>query len=272
MAAALLGSPSGAETSAPRQAPSYTEASVVNGASYEPGAVAPNTFITIWGRNLAYNTRGLAAGDVANGRLPTALPGAGVRVWIGGLAAFLYYVSPGQVNVLVPPNLSPGETRLQLQLDSIWGPAIPLTIAPSAPALFQIEAGAAIAAFSDGSVATAEAPARPGDVVVLYATGLGATTPRIGYGEIPNGLTWLASLDKFRVLIEGVEISSSCVSYAGAAPGFGGLYQINLQLPQDTPRNPRIQVAVDGRISPDQVRIPVEPRGAGDPVRPRPPE
>jgi uncharacterized protein (TIGR03437 family) len=257
--AVLVVLPCRAETSPPRQAPSYTEASIVNGASYEPGAVAANTFITIWGRNLAYITRGLSPGDIANGKLPTALPGAGVRVWIGGIAAFLYYVSPQQVNVLAPSNLSPGTTEIQVQLDSIWGPPIPLTILPAAPALFQVQAGEAIAAHADGSVATADSPARPGEIIVLYATGLGDTTPRIGYGEIPAGLAWLANMKKFHVLIEGVEIPSSHVLYAGAAPGFGGLYQVNLRLPDDTPRNPRIQLSVDGRRSPDQVRIPVEP-------------
>jgi len=264
LAVALVGPLLRAESNTAGTAPSYTASSIVNSASNQVGAIAPNTFVTIYGENLARIKRALSADDVSKGTLPTALPGASVRVWIGGIAAFLYYVSPNQVNVLVPSNLSPGPTELQLQLDSTYGPSVRLTIGAAAPAFFQMDASTAIAAHLDGSVATADTPARPGETITLYATGLGDTTPKPRYGEIPQVAARLADMRKLHILLDGTEIDSSRIQYAGVAPGFGGLYQVNIVLPGDVSRNPRIQVAVGDIVSPDEIRIPVNPDGTSN--------
>jgi uncharacterized protein (TIGR03437 family) len=246
LAAALIGPLLRAESKTAGTAPSYTASSIVNSASNQPGSVAPNTFITIYGANLARITRALATEDVSKGTLPTALPGASVRVWIGGIAAFLYYVSPNQINVLVPSNLSPGPAELQVQLDSTYGPTVQLTIGPAAPALFQMDA-----------------TARPGETITLYATGLGDTTPKPRYGEIPQVAARLADMRKLHIFLDGSEIEAWRIQYAGAAPGFGGLYQINIVLPDNLGRDPRIQIAVGDITSPDGIHIPVNPDATG---------
>ncbi len=263
LAAALIGPLGRAESKTAGTAPSYTASSIVNSASNQPGSIAPNTFVTIYGTNLARITRALAAEDVSKGTLPTALPGASVRVWIGGIAAFLYYVSPNQINVLAPSNLTPGPAELQVQLDSTYGPTVQLMIGAAAPALFQMDATTAIAAHVDGSVATADAPARPGETITLYATGLGDTTPKPRYGEIPQVAARLTDMRKLHIYLDGSELDPSRIQYAGAAPGFGGLYQINIVLPDNAGRNPRIQIAVGDITSPDGIHIPVNPDATG---------
>ena len=89
-------------------APSYSAASIVNAADNLAGPLAPNTIATIYGTGLAYGTKWLTPDDIRGGVLPTVLPGTGVRILVGGVLANLYYVSPLQINFLVPPNLLPG--------------------------------------------------------------------------------------------------------------------------------------------------------------------
>jgi uncharacterized protein (TIGR03437 family) len=256
LAAALIGS-SAAGPSASRQAPSYSAASVVNAASNQAGAIAPNTFVTIYGQNLAWVTRGLSGEDLTGDQLPTVLSGTGVRVWIGQIAANVYYVSPEQINVLVPSNLKPGTMQMRVQVDSIYGPALDVTLTRAAPALFQMDASGAIAVHGDGSVATSDAPARPGEIVALYATGLGATTPAAVYSKIPHAAAPLNDMNTFEVRLDGKPLDPLRMLYAGVAPGFAGLYQINIKLPDDIGDNPEIRLTASGVLSPEGIRIPV---------------
>jgi uncharacterized protein (TIGR03437 family) len=246
-----------ADSSANRQAPSYSAASVVNAASSEANAYAPNTFISIYGTNLAYTTRGLMASDIVGNTLPTVLGGTGVRVWVKNIAAQVYYVSPTQINVLLPPNLGTGQAELRTQLDSTYGPAVTISITAAAPALFQLDARTVVATHIGGQVITADAPAVPGEWVILYATGLGVTSPKPGYGEIPGGAAPLVDMAGFGVLLNGTKVDSKRIAYAGVAPGFAGLYQINCQLPEDAPATPEIRVSAGGVTSPQGLVLPI---------------
>ena len=116
------------------------------------------------------------------------LAGTGARIFLSGVPAHLYFVSPGQINFLVPSNLRPGRVKLWLVRDGRLGPEVEVRLRPSSPALYESPPGMAIATRPDGSVATEEDPARPGNVVILYATGLGQTQPRTLPGEMPRVL------------------------------------------------------------------------------------
>jgi uncharacterized protein (TIGR03437 family) len=94
----------GADTGAPQ----YTADSVVNPVAGVAGMYAPNSFITIYGTQLSYVTRAMGPDDLRAGMLPTVLLGTSVRVAINHIPADIYYVSPTQVNVLVPASLSAG--------------------------------------------------------------------------------------------------------------------------------------------------------------------
>jgi len=241
------------------EAPLYSAASIVNSADNQSGTLAPNTLGTIYGKNLAYGTRALSASDVQTGFLPTVFPGTGVHVIVSGLLANLIYVSPTQINFLVPANLIPGPVTLTVVVDAWAGPQIPIQLSTASPALFQLDQQNAVATRADGSLVTPAAPAAPGDVIVLYATGLGQTAPPVVYSLIPKTAAALTQMASFSVQLDGVPVDPSAIAYAGVAPGYGGLYQINLILPASVGPNPQIAIGFPDSLSPSGVTIPVQP-------------
>lgn len=244
-----------AGASSSREAPSYSEASIVNSADFQ-GSLAPNSIGTIYGVRLAYATRALASDDISGGILPTTLAGTGTRVLIGGLAANVYYISPTQINFLVPSKLLPGPVDVQVTLDGLAGPAVVINLAPAAPALFMLDGETVIATRLDGSLLTQDAPAHPGEFVTVYATGLGETVPPAQYGRVAAAAAQLKQLAAFQVLLDGVAVDPTRVYYAGLAPGFAGLYQINIKLPDEISENPELRIAMCDAISRPGLKIP----------------
>lgn len=243
----------------PRVAPNYTAASVVNAADNQSDVLAPNAIGTIYGTNLSYSTAGLTAGDIQGGFLPIILGSSETSVFVGNIAAPLYYVSPGQINFQVPADLRAVPVSVWVTVDGLVGPIVPLTLAPAAPALFQLDAQTAIATQVDGTLLTQASPAHPGDIVVLYATGLGATVPPAIYRQVASAAAQLAPGANLQILLDGVPVDSGAVEYAGLAPGFAGLYQINLILPVSTGTNPEIRLVMGGASSIAGVHLPVAP-------------
>ena len=259
LASLLLGFAERADNKAPREAPSYSGTSIVNAADNQSGWLAPNTIGTLYGSELAYTTRAMTADDIHGGVLPTVLPGTGVRILIGNIPAVIYYVSPGQINFLVPSLLLPVESHLQLVIDGRAGPDIKIQLAPAAPAFFQSDPQTVIATHADGSVITAASAAKPGEYIVLYATGLGETNPPQIYQQVPVGAATLKQMGDLKIALDGATVDSMSIKYAGIAPGFAGLYQINLQLPDSVGANPEIRVGVGTLVSRTGVKLPVQP-------------
>lgn len=237
--------------------PKYSTDSVVHGASFQKGAFAPNTFISIFGENLAWSTLSVSAANLEANTLPTSL--GRVQVLIGPTLGFLVFVSPGQINVLIDNRLTPGTYPLRVLRDALAGPKAEITIAGTAPGLFAIADGAPVVTRPDGSLVTAETPAKPGQIVILWATGLGPTLPSLRPGELPRGAAPLDQKIPFEVRLNEVPIPAGHILYAGVAPGFAGLYQINVLLPEDTPPNPTIRVGYPNALSPVNQMIPVAP-------------
>jgi len=240
-------------------APFYSAGSVVNSANGQIGPLSPNSIGTVYGKGLSYITRALTADDVRGGVMPTVLPGTGVTVLIGGVAANIFYVSPTQINFLVPSILRPGRTDFQVVKNGISGAVVPMDLASSSPAIFQADVQTVIATRLDGSLVTLDAPARPGDVIVLYATGLGETVPPVIYANIASTTAPLKQLADFKVLLDGAALHTSLVLYAGVAPGFAGLYQINLRLPDAAGANPQVQIGLADALSPTGLTLPLKP-------------
>lgn len=241
------------------QAPSYTATSIVNASDYSPGPFAPGSLITIFGSSLAFGSSGLTADNTAGNHLPWTL--ANVQVSISNQSAPMLYVSPSQINVMIPTTLTPGNVSLQVMRQGIVGPAVTIGLVAGAPAPFVSTDGFALAQDFNANyaVATSAAPAKPGDLMILYATGLGATQPLPASGEIPQTggfITGFAS-GALTVLINGKAIDPSTMPYAGLTPGFAGLYQINFFLPRDCPSNPLIQIAMGTQRSPSNVMLAV---------------
>jgi uncharacterized protein (TIGR03437 family) len=202
--------------------------------------VAPGSWIEIYGRDLASTTRGWTSADFDGVTAPTVLDGT--TVLIGGQEAFVAYVSPKQVNVLVPENIGTGSQKMTV--NTVYGAsaAYNLNVKSLAPGLI---APAALklggkqylgAVFSDGawvlpaSQQTAfpkSRPAKAGDVIVVYGTGFGPVTPHVPVGQIPQGKTTITSPLEF--FIGGVKAE---VQYQGLTPGSAGVYQFNIKVPE----------------------------------------
>jgi uncharacterized protein (TIGR03437 family) len=238
-------------------APYYSAASIANSAASIAGYYAPNSFVTIYGTNLAYSTVSMTGQDISGGILPTALPGAGVRVLINNIFADLWYVSPGQINILVPNYLAAGPAIIQMEVDGLAGPAVQITLLPLAPAMFQLDASTVLGVHLDGSKITAASPASSGEVIVLFATGLGTTIPQPEPNQIPRSIAILAT-PGFGVWINGTPVDPVRILYAGVVPGYAGLYQVNLRLPDGSPPNPELRIGWTSQMSPAQLYLPLQ--------------
>ncbi len=238
------------------QAPSYTPASIVNAATHLPGPLAPNTIATVYGSGLSFAVRALTPEEIEDGQMPVMLRGSGTRVSIAGQAAPLLYVSPSQINFIVPMNLAPGPARIEVLVDGLKAES-QIEVSAASPGLFQLDATRIVATNADGSLISVERPGRSGEVAVLYATGLGATEPRLANLQIPRQAAPIAALRDLRVTFDGVAVEPESIHYAGVTPGFAGLYQINLRLPRIERRDPEVRVALGERISPAALRLPM---------------
>lgn len=237
--------------------PFYSAASIVHSATNAPASFAPNTIATLYGTNLAAGTRALTGDDVINGLLPTTL--AGVRVFVSGTPAHLYYVSPVQINFLIPSSFRAGDYDLWITRDGAAGPIVRITLRDAAPGLFQLDPWTALATHADGSLLTPQKPAAPNEVVILYAAGLGRTNPDVIVGRVASIAAPLRALSDFRIVFAGRTLETWRTAYAGIAPGFAGLYQINVQLPGEWTGEPEIRAAVGEEISPAALKLPVAP-------------
>lgn len=230
----------------PDTAPSYSAASIVNSASSEPG-LSPNGLVSIYGTNLSWGERAVLESDIHDDRLPTVL--SGVRVYVAGILSHLYYVSPRQINFLVPANLLEGECDLWVFRQGIVGQKVRIRLLNAAPALFSQADGTLIATHADNRVITWEAPAVPGEIIVLYAAGLGQTSPRVSPGRLAELAARIQKVDDLEVLVDGEPVDRGSIYYAGLTPGSAGLYQINFRLPSHLREGSRIQIRMGEQAS-----------------------
>jgi uncharacterized protein (TIGR03437 family) len=236
-------------------APCYSAGGIVNTASNLPGALAPFTYISIFGTNLSEAT--LARGDLD----PYSALGGVQVVADRRQPAFVSYVSPGLVIVLLPPaaDLKGPQVTLRLTRQSVAGPEVALDIRDCAPTLFQLDQATPVAAHPlDWTVVTQDRPARAGELVVLYATGLGRYVRSLAFLEVPTTADSILRRGEFEVLLDGQLLDDRLVHYAGAAPGVLGIYEIDLELPANVGRDPEIRIKLGDQISPPGVRLPVK--------------
>lgn len=232
-------------------APTISANGVVNGASFQPGIVA-NSWVTIQGAGLASKTDDWSS-SIVNGALPTSLDG--VSVSMGGKAAYIYYISPGQLNVLAP-DVPAGP--LTVTVTTSAGTSAPFATTASAygPAFFTWPGNQVVATRTDYSYAVkagtfagaTTVAAKPGDVIVLWATGFGPTNPAAPTGvAVPSDKTYATSSQP-NVTIDNV---SATIYGAALAPGSVGLYQIAIQVPPSLADGDwAIQALIGGVLSP----------------------
>jgi uncharacterized protein (TIGR03437 family) len=207
--------------------------------------ITPGAFVELYGSNLATDTAGWAGTDFKNNVAPTSL--FRVSVQIDGKAAFVNFVSPTQVNVVVPDGIATGG-NVQLVLSNANGSAPPVSVKAAAlqpgflaPPIFNINGKQYIVAFNpDGSYVLPVGgiagvnchPAKPFDVITTYGIGFGPVDPSIPSGTIETNLNQLHNL--LQMFFGG---TSANLQYNGLAPGYVGLYQFNVIVPPVSDNN-----------------------------------
>lgn len=224
--------------------PEYSAASITSAAGTRPGRLAPNSILTIYGVNLSLFSWAIREQDLHSSTLPTATPNGEVYVQVQGLRIPLFFVSPTQVNALLPADFDPGLVNLRLFRDLVSGPTVALTIATEAPEIFRVDKIFAAATHADGSIVTGQNPGQSGEIVVLYGTGLGAVQLKERNTLVPTLPSEVKRRADYRVRIDGVELDPGSIFYVGVTPGFAGLYQANLRLPANLNENPAIEIGI----------------------------
>jgi uncharacterized protein (TIGR03437 family) len=238
-------------------APAIASAGVVNGASFQPGIV-PNSWITIQGANLS-STTNTWDNAIVGGKLPTRLDG--VSVSVGGKPAYVYFVSSTQINVLAP-DAGTGSMSVTVTNSGGTSAAATATSQTESPAFFLWAGKYTVAtrqdatwAVKNGTFTTTTVPAKPGDVIILWGTGFGPTTPAAPVGvQVPGDQ--LYKVDGVTVTIDNAPAQ---VFGTALSPGFAGLYQVAIQVPS-TARDGDLPIvaSVGGVQSPANVFITVQ--------------
>jgi len=236
-----------------KQVPYISPAGVLNAAGATPqSGVSPGSIVSIFGANLTPTT---AIGPTS----PMVQTLGGVTVTAGGSLLPLYFVSPSQINVELPPAFPLGPATLTVSATGQSPVTASFTVVQEAPGLFQQSSGDqtyAMAMHADGSAVTPAAPAQPGELLTLYGTGFGPTSPaRVDGIALPVNPPFLFT-DPLSLSVAGVAITPDA---AFAMPGSVGVDAIQFHLTSAVPSgaNANLYVTVNGQAS-NIVVLPVQ--------------
>ncbi|MBI1353659.1 MAG: hypothetical protein GC160_04880 [Acidobacteria bacterium] len=230
-----------------RAHPVFVSSSVVNAASYQPpefasGAIAQGSIFSVFGKAVGP----LTAVQATTFPLSPSLGGVTITVSRAGfpdIAVIPLFVSEAQVNAIMPSNAPIGPATLRIRFDDRDGNAnsvpVDVTIAPSAVGLFTVNASGRGPAIANNYVSAADQPlnstersARPGQVITLWATGLGAIAGADNLRPLDAGaVVDLSAQAGLEVFVGGAKATN--VLYAGRSPEFAGLDQIVVEVPSD---------------------------------------
>jgi uncharacterized protein (TIGR03437 family) len=228
---------------------------------------APGAFMEIYGANLAGNTRSWATTDFAGPLAPTTL--SAISATVAGQRAFVQYISPNQVNIQIPENVpTSGEVPVIINrggavTTSFNLPMQQFAAGLLAPASFKVGDRQFVAAVKpNGQFAgngnlegITTSPAQKGETLVIYGAGFGPVTPdgtRFA-GRIPSGVSQIQAQVEIKI---GDQVAP--VSYAGLAPGLVGIYQFNVQVPENAPSGDLpLTVSVNGVATGQSLFLPV---------------
>ena len=240
--------------------PSISAGGVVGAAKLSAGPVAPGQAFSVFGEELAEFTQ-----QASTTPLPTSLGGVTLRLSTGESMPLLY-ASPTQINAVAPWGL-PADASVELYVErgAIRSGAVEVETAAVSPGVFTIAQdgsgqGAVLIAGQGVLAAPPDAapgarPVRRGEAVEVYMTGLGAVRPAVTDGMAP-GPRLSVSLEAADAWVSGVPAP---VLFSGLAPGFVGLYQVNVLIPDEALGGGEVSLVIAARgAAANRVAIAVE--------------
>ena len=209
--------------------PTTTTIGLMTNAFGNTKLLAANTWAIVKGTSLASNSRTWQGSDFVNNQMPTSLDG--VSVTVNGVNAYIYYISPTQVNFLTPPTLTAGVAQVQVINNGVKSAIASIQAQPLSLAFFEFGGGPyAAAVHLNGTLVGPSTlypgqstPAQRGETIVLYGNGFGATSSSIVAGSSAQSGT-LPTLPV--ITIGGIQAT---VGFAGLISP--GLYQFNVVIP-----------------------------------------
>jgi uncharacterized protein (TIGR03437 family) len=225
---------------------------VINAASFAPpgNPISPGQFVTLFGTGLAKSNQTAAP------PYPASLNG--VSVLINNKPAPLYFVSPGQLNVLVPYATTGPTATIVVQNSSGNSNTVTVPVAATSPGIYALDqsgSGGGAILHADFSPVNAAKPAIGGETVLIYLTGLGTVTQPVADGTAGTGSALHTADAEVVVYVGGQQAK---VEFKGLAPGFPGLYQLNVTLPQFLKASGNLPLAIQTlNAYHDQVDIPI---------------
>jgi adhesin/invasin len=205
-------------------APLISANGVVNAASYAP-QISAGSLATVFAANIT----GVKASATAP--LPTSL--AGVSVSVNGVKAPLLYVTPTQVNFQVPWKTNLGPASVTIAVNGVVSNAVTVPVVEAAPGLFFYGSGRAVVQNSDYTLNSPSNPAKLGGTIIAYLTGSGPVNPPVADGALTPTSPFVKVTSPYSAKIGS---TSAEVSFAGLAPGFVGVLQVNIVVPSGLPK------------------------------------
>jgi len=213
--------------------------SIANAASLMGSAVAPNEVVALYGTNL----------------------GPSAQVLFNGVSAPVLYSSINEVDAVVPSRINGPAAQVQVVNEGQWSTTFPIPIVPADPALFAEDGtggGPGSILNADGTVNCPDNPASPGSVIVLLATGIGATTPAGEDGQVTDEATPLVPVLRLTVDLDGIPAGILAIT---TAPGMvQGFVQIKVNIPETLPLSydVHVRLRVGAYSSPTTVTLAVQ--------------
>ncbi len=205
--------------------PAVNNGGVVNGASFQ-GGMAPGSIVSVFGLGLASSTPASATSLP----LPTAL--GGTTMTIGTTAVPLFFTSGQQLNVQLPFSLNTGSVAARLSREGILSGSFFIPIVTAAPGIFtRSQDGRGPGAILNTATfvpVSATNPARRGTFVSVFCTGLGSVNNAPASGAPASSSPLSTTVQQPTATIGG---QTAAISFSGLAPGFVGLYQVNVEVP-----------------------------------------
>jgi uncharacterized protein (TIGR03437 family) len=209
--------------------------SYVANAEGESPAIAPNTWVEIKGANLAPagDSRIWRDADFSGSQMPTQLDHVGVMV--NGKSAYIYYISPSQIDILTPPDAMSGPVQVVVNNNGAASGGFTAQSQAASPSWFVFNGGPYVAAVhaSGGLIGPASlypgstTPAKPGEIILLYANGFGSTNTPVVSGSLNQG----GALSPLPAVTIGGKTAT--VQFAGLVGP--GQFQFNVVVPPNTP-------------------------------------